>query len=274
MVKRRYAFYIMISFAVSTTTIHSSIANTLNKQEEFLRNVKYIADHVDGLDPEAVGIALHTKLTITRQSSNKFPCSSGVMLNNSRRLDSVNFIPTDDFWFHSEPDGVQAMIVPGFISSSITLGQPNFSYNISHTTTCGDERHPGITENTSEISFSAIPGFTCITEDQLRAIITKVNFIQATDGGWPYEYIGRHTERKGTDVSFDYVYKPQCLISLRIRQSPAYGNRSLRARSKMNTCMSKAGEELRKTGKNFSTGDEIDACKPYWDYFAEEPERD
>jgi hypothetical protein len=120
------------------------------------------------------------------------------------------------------PEG-QDVVVPNMLSgTSIQTGKPRFNYYVSTEWFC----RPGWTKlsevKDASISFDDVPGFACITQEQLKALLPAATRVHATDGVIPYSYIGKMEQNSGTLVQFMFVYGVKCLLSARIDEGTRY----------------------------------------------------
>lgn len=204
-------------------------------QQQFLAVIKYLADEVDLTNPAEVGRTLGTKLSLRRQWSNPpGDCRNPTYIRTS---EGDAYTADADFWYKWTPEGRHVVVhsIPGLPPGpDTTLRAPSFSYTISKTTDCSERFHAVEPRIEVEIRFDNTPGFTCITEDDLRSGLPGGETPFATDGGRPYQYRGKITEDYGVLV---YTDRSPCAYGFSIWQDERYGKRSQRVEEKLQSCL-------------------------------------
>jgi hypothetical protein len=201
-------------------------------QQRFLALVRYLADEVDLTDPAEVGRVLQTKISLRRQwSSPPGDCKDPTYIRSS---EGYVYEADADFWYKWTPEGRHVVVRQSMYGlPDTTLGDPKFSYMITKTTDCSERFHAVQPRIEAEIRFENSPGFTCITEDDVRSGLPGGEKVVATDGAVPYFYHGKTTEDYGVLVDTD---RSPCAYGFIISQDERNGARSRRVNTKLNEC--------------------------------------
>lgn len=104
-------------------------------------------------------------------------------------------------------------------------------------------------ERSASLRFDNLPGFSCITEDQISSIMPIVDD-HATDGGGIYSYTPLARREYGTRVSFG-LGGSECLNGLSAEQDVKLGTRYRNARKAFRQCTDLADRQFCATDPPF-----------------------
>jgi hypothetical protein len=116
--------------------------------------------------------------------------------------EEIAFSPSSDFWFRRRAEGQDVAVHNMLLGTSGPTGEPRFSYYVSTKQLCYPGWNSLREETDATIWFNDVPGFACITQEQLKALLPGAKRHFATDGAIPYSYSGKARKNIGTSVEF------------------------------------------------------------------------
>ena len=208
------------------STVQAS-ANIPSDARDLMLIAKTLADSGRLDDSTYVAQVLHTTFTAyvlpqIGKSCGKAPVSSDEQVGPYYNI--TKYKTPRDFWFRRSPHGVTLHYRPPGIfvydakAPIVMMADPSFLYIVNKIVSCqpsGEQRH----STEAEIDFSLIPGFSCATESQLRAVFPNLIEPRMIMHGYTsLEYVANKAV-----VEFDPLLmkdgsdQPRCEIGIRIR---------------------------------------------------------
>ena len=187
------------------------------RQDRFINVVRVLADSGRLVERAEVERLLQTSLEEVRHySSPNTPGECEKFPNAYRLYETITYQSPPGFWFKETLNGRPKMFVPGWLGPGGPVGKPSLGYTMKRELRCSESplAKPKVS---ADLSFNEIPAFSCVGEADLQRALPQARFSPATDGAWIYHY---EVPSKDTWVSFDFVYPPECMLSVQIEQSP------------------------------------------------------
>lgn len=186
------------------------------RQDRFINVVRVLADSGRLTERSEVERLLQTNLQeVRRYSHPSTPGECEQSSNAYRLLERVTYQPPPSFWFKETPDGRPEMFVPGWLGSGGPVGKPSLGYTVTRELRCS-EPPSAKPQVSADLNFYEIPAFSCVGKANLERALPQAKFSPATDGAWIYNYEG---PPKDILASFKFVYPPECMLSVGIKQS-------------------------------------------------------
>jgi len=210
---------------------------------QFLRLARYIADNVRIADPEALGQVLHTTFTGHLNDRENTLCR---IPSAPLQISYTQFSPSAEFWFTRRPSGtvIKYMTGPDVFNPNTkveerTLDAPQLNYLLIRTKTCAsigpapahaDVPVPGVISPTV-LGFVNIPGYACISADEVRTVFPNLSTPRWTDVEPPLQYIGSRNTIDLYIGAGDFQegrngpihHQPACLTSLSFEPHISHG---------------------------------------------------
>ena len=216
---------------------------------DLLARVKTLVDKGELFDPVVVARTIPGDRPITAVDVyQKGMCQAGLQ----KDIRSTRWTLTA--WFHNMPTGSPNLpyrAVGPFGHSGIT-GDPAGSYLLMDEEYCSDLLHlPD--ERSASLRFDNLPGFSCLTMDQVSSVM-PVTDDHATDGGGIYSYSPPAHREYGTRVTF-YFGGSQCLAGISAEQNRIWGTRYINAEQAFRQCTDVADHKFCAANPPFVWGD-------------------
>jgi hypothetical protein len=221
---------------------------------QLLSRVRALVDQGQLLDPISVARVLPSEnlgTTIDQPAIRATPegaCNPG--LQKAFKRTRLSFAA----WFHNQPTGIPNLpyrAVGPFGHAGIT-GDPAGSYVRSSEEYCSDLLHLP-EEATATLRFENLPGFSCLTMDDVASVM-PVTDDHATDGGGIYSYSPPAQKEYGTRITF-FFGGSRCLGGVMAEQSQKWGTRYRQAQAAFGQCTAPAEHEFCATHPPFGWGD-------------------
>ena len=176
---------------------------------EFLHLAKILADSGRLDDTGYVAQILHSSFASHLRPQSPVFCNKGPPFPNGRS--AADFVtlyePSKDFWFKPSPGGRRLSVFdhgapsvsdPG--NPLVTMENPSFEYSLNKIAACGAD---GVLHHRTEakLDFRRIPGFSCVTEMQVRSVFSGLAEVKTTNDGDKR----LHYEGKSSAVDFAWM---------------------------------------------------------------------
>ncbi len=186
----------------------------------FVGRLRLVADSGKLNDPESIARILDLKFEIvTRQ---KTPTTGGDCLDNLATHSSVEktAVLIGANWYHSLPSGVQNIEVK-FFEHARKMGPPSLSYTVDQISCLDRHVYRRRDSTVARMDFIDLPGFACITADDIKTYMPDAKFIMGTDMHYEYAYRGKQGGTAGTSLSFSYYSNIPCALDAKVAQNQA-----------------------------------------------------
>ncbi len=157
-------------------------------------------------------------------------------------------------WFHNMPSGRPHLpyhAIGPFGHDGIT-GDPAGSYMLMDEQFCSDLLNLAA-ERSALLRFSNLPGFSCLTMQQVSSVM-RVTDDRATDGGGIYPYKPPAHREYGARVSISFGGS-QCVDGFSAEQDQQWGTRYVNARRAFRQCTYVADRKFCAANPSFDWGD-------------------
>jgi|GEM_PF-4557859 len=182
-----------------------------NPKEFFISKLKNVVDSGNLFEPNTISEILKINFQISTQSMAKFvDCSNSAGYRTSQK---ITISPIENNWFHALSSGTRNMKIPKqpFSNATSAHEKTDLTYGIESYVSC-DKNDPVQHENFSwaVLHFSGLPGYSCITPEDIQRLLPTAKYVSATDGAYAYRYQEPGDDDRTPNLTFYFIGRATC----------------------------------------------------------------